>query len=345
MTAKKTKKRQLICGISLGDDKKPPSELRLFQNGLNETTKGPIFCDVDACAAVLARFRKRGLDKLPFDYGHGMVYGTDHRAAAWFVPEARGGELWAANIEWTPKALEALKDREYRFFSPWCWVGYEDGRILELINVALLCLPATNNQKPIVASAIDPKALGSGNGSRVKQKENKMDPELARLLGILGCKTVDEVEPKVTALGTHAATLTNKVTELETTNKTATEQVTNLTSEVDKAKKETIIVALQNDPAGAKIAPAQLAWARSLSLSALEDFAKTAVPLGIGKAPVTSSPTTPTGEVTVDAQAMLKQFGLLGKQAEFVKMDQQLSAIPGRIFMAPEGEGKVIQPS
>jgi phage I-like protein len=54
------------------------------------------------------------------------------------------------DIEWTRKATERLKDREYRYFSPTFY--HDKGRITEYVNTALTNLPATKDQEPLVAS-------------------------------------------------------------------------------------------------------------------------------------------------------------------------------------------------
>jgi len=321
----KTRKRTLI--LSLGESKDPPTELRLFANGLNETTKGPIICDAKACEMVMSRFQKRGLDKLPFDYGHGMVYGTDHRASAWFVPEGRGGELWATQIQWTPAALTALSNREYRFYSPFCYVGYEDGRILELMNVALLCMPATNGQKPIVATSV-------GSKTRVTEKI-KMDPELARLLGILGCAAVSEVEPKIKALGTHAATVTAQVATLTADNTKLATQVTELSTAAETAKRDGLIATLS---AAGKLAPSLHAWAKTQTFGVLESFGAAAPAAVASSTSVTAPVATAPVAVAEETNKILEMFGLTSKTSEFAEMQTFLSAhngafVPGEFPM------------
>jgi phage I-like protein len=137
----------------------PPREFRLLAEGTNETSKGPIRMSAAAGAHVLRAFSELGRDRLPFDYGHaqlGFVQGYDAaRAAGWFVPQVRGGELWAADIQWTPTAARALSEREFRFFSPALTLDAESREVRSLINVALTNLPATRGQAPIMASAVD----------------------------------------------------------------------------------------------------------------------------------------------------------------------------------------------
>ena len=109
----------------------------------------------------MAVFADSGVDKLPFDAGHEMILpkGPDsHKALGWFVPEVRqafGEEepsLYASQVQWTEAATEALMKREYRFFSPAIHFNRETRRIESLRNVALVNIPATKGQKPLVLS-------------------------------------------------------------------------------------------------------------------------------------------------------------------------------------------------
>jgi phage I-like protein len=149
--------------IELKDGPELPSELLLFANGVTSTKKGPFYFDAASAGSVLAAFDSWGVDRLSFDYDHAAVKSDaragDGKAAGWFVPVVKDGALYASEIEWTPDAAKMLSAREYRFFSP-CFhaeqVTLSDGskarRVTELLNVALTNMPATRNQRPIVAS-------------------------------------------------------------------------------------------------------------------------------------------------------------------------------------------------
>lgn len=150
--------------VALKDDGAPPSEFRLFGSGVTATSKGPIVTSPTALSRVMAAVPTHHPDGLlPFDFDHGMVLGlnpsSDSRAAGWFRPEVRGSgedqELWASSIQWTPRGAQALRDREFRYFSPTLYRDYESGEIEELINVALTNMPATLNQAPLVAHRDD----------------------------------------------------------------------------------------------------------------------------------------------------------------------------------------------
>jgi len=141
--------------LDVGATREPPSEFRIFRAGANPTTKGVLLFDEEAARSVMAAAREWGND-FPLDYQHGMVAfltpdpAASGAAAGWFAPEVRAGELWAANVRWTERAAGYLRAGEYRYISPTVTVA-EDGRVLELINVALTNIPATKGLDPLVA--------------------------------------------------------------------------------------------------------------------------------------------------------------------------------------------------
>jgi phage I-like protein len=142
-----------------------PTEFRLFEAGRTKTTKGDILCDAVHASAVLTQLAQDGRDALPIDYDHDMVspLGSNKKAAGWFKLAARGGELWATDVTWTPAAAKALSEREYRYFSPALFRD-DKGFVTRIINVALTNLPATLNQPALVASEgtpMDPELLAA----------------------------------------------------------------------------------------------------------------------------------------------------------------------------------------
>jgi phage I-like protein len=167
--------------IELDASKAPPSEFRIFPQGMIETTKGIFRFDAEAARSVMAAVTDWGNDYC-LDYDHSMMsfFSMDPsesvKAAGWFKPELRNGELWASQVSWTPKAASMLSQREVRYTSP-TFCADEDGTISELVNVALTNLPATKKQTPLMASkkADEPK------------KENKAMKKLSLIvLGALG---------------------------------------------------------------------------------------------------------------------------------------------------------------
>ena len=149
-------------------EKGPPTEFRIFTAGKVETTKGTFIFDEEAAAAVMADYKAHGVE-LMIDYDHASLAGLvldpamAGKAAGWFTPELRSGELWATNVRWSPAAAQALGDAEWRYMSPAFDID-KDGRIISLCNVALTNLPATHNLDALVAASRtrDRRKLSSG---------------------------------------------------------------------------------------------------------------------------------------------------------------------------------------
>ena len=167
------------------DSREPPTEFRLFRAGANETTKGVFLFSEESQKSVMDGYQRHGAD-VPIDYEHKMLdyfaSADDMRAAGWFTPEVRDGELWAANVRWTNKAASALREGEWRYISPAFTTG-EDGRIFELINVALTNLPATHQLEALVAASRAREALSAKPHPASSGKET---PSMKNILIALG---------------------------------------------------------------------------------------------------------------------------------------------------------------
>ena len=160
----------------------PPTEVRLFRPGANDTEKGVFHFTPDSARLVMEA-AARWQNEYSFDYEHQALQHppVEAPAAAWYRLEVRdtpdGPELWAVGIRWTDRALERLRAREYRYISP-AFVTDEDGQIVEFVNVALTNLPATRNLPALVASRTNPPTGAAG-----ARKEGRMKA-LMRTLGL-----------------------------------------------------------------------------------------------------------------------------------------------------------------
>ena len=140
-----------------GDE--PPGEFQIFARGANDSTKGPALWDDAAIASVMARVAERGRVRYMMDLEHRAIDdetrarssdATD--AMAWFDVELRDGALWAVNVAWTPEGEARLRSKKQVYFSP-AYYDDEQGRVLELVNVALTSLPATHDIPSLVAAS------------------------------------------------------------------------------------------------------------------------------------------------------------------------------------------------
>lgn len=287
--------------FSVGWGSSPPYEIRLFGAGVTATKKGDFLFDELAAESVLAKFADSGMDRLPFDYAHGMLrpgVPEAHKAAGWFVPSVRDGELWATDIQWTEAAAAAIEAREFRFFSPAFNFDPETRRILELLNVALTNIPATKNQRPLV---LDSECDGDNEGDEPR-KARKMQV----LLEALGC--ADE------------ASAVARVVELSASAKRHEERAEALTSDLIKANAEiaALSAAREADAKAAKIEalcsagklpPSQVEFARGLTMAQLDAFASTLT--SVVAAPIVEpSRTTNTAELSAVEREVCKNLGI-----------------------------------
>lgn len=203
--------KQITLSITLAGDE-PPSEFRIFTAGQVDTTKGTFTFDAEAAKSVMADYALQGVD-LMIDYAHAAMRASSAidpaqagKAAGWFQLELRNGELWATNVRWTQPAAAALQRREWRFMSP-TFQTDSDGRIENLLNVALTNMPATLKLQPLMAAAKGTDmADGSSGGMTLDQllkiaKALGMDPAstpvsdlMAKLAGAPSSDSGDEAQ-------------------------------------------------------------------------------------------------------------------------------------------------------
>jgi phage I-like protein len=118
----------------------------------------------DMLSQVVANFRKRPNGEVPIDYDHGIEYaagsGAAVPAAGWIkaiedAPDEHG-ILWAM-AEWTEKAAEHIRGREYKYFSPVIDPGTRDNKTGEqqgwtLTSAALTNIPVLQDLPAIALS-------------------------------------------------------------------------------------------------------------------------------------------------------------------------------------------------
>lgn len=153
-----------LDGIELPEA--PPTELRLFRDGWNDTTKGRFLLDAEGAAEAVRRFAAHGVElSMDFDHGTfgesgkkrdvpGYIGALEHRA---------GDGLYATGIRWTEVGLRAITPGrapdgtrtvpEYRYVSPAVDYDPDTRRVLGIKPVALVSYPATHGQRPLVMSA------------------------------------------------------------------------------------------------------------------------------------------------------------------------------------------------
>ena len=176
-----------------------PGWLRLLPLGQVNLVDGrpPFEVDPESLTSMVKAFGARGTD-LVIDYEHQSLKGGRAPAAGWIKDlEVREDGLWA-KVEWTGKAGEYLKRREYRYFSPVLRIDPDSRRPQELMNVALTNVPAIQGLSPLVAKwggeALTAEGPQAEPGSEVTERSASSDDA-----GLEACKEEDKLAGELKA--------------------------------------------------------------------------------------------------------------------------------------------------
>jgi phage I-like protein len=173
-------------GLSIAvDGDALPSEFRLFKAGENLTTKGVFLFDAKAADLVMAAWKAYGND-LAIDLEH-LALDPDARAydpdaRGWFKLAVRDGELWAVDVKWAPDGARRLSEKTQRYISP-AFCTDDDNRVIEIVNVALVAMPATHSTPALVAAH-------RGTRMSVKEAARALAPVLSAKLSIARAQLV-----------------------------------------------------------------------------------------------------------------------------------------------------------
>ena len=164
----------------------PPEWVQLMPAGELHARDGRRWRLEDAAAVLAATQRLAGATDLVFDYEHQTDYSKENGqpapAAGWIRElQARAGDIWA-RVEWTERAREMLRKREYRYVSP-TFSHTRAGKVIAIHRAALTNAPALD--LPALAKRHanhddDPNAGGF------------MHEQLKRILAKLGLKPDSE---------------------------------------------------------------------------------------------------------------------------------------------------------
>ena len=244
-------------------------------------------------AALLVAQAAARQTRYAFDYEHQTLRAADNGqpapSAGWFSTlEWREGDgLYATDVEWTARAAAMIDAREYLYISP-LFVYTPDGRVQELINVALTNNPALDELPALSLAAL------SRLHSPVSHEKKEPTVDLNALLTLLGLPpgtSEEQAKAKLAELSTQAG----KVGELETrvaalsatqvdpakhvpvdVAQAMQQQIANLTAQVNGRELDELVAAALSD---GRLLPAQEKWARDLgasNIAALRGYIDTA---------------------------------------------------------------------
>jgi hypothetical protein len=153
--------KRAVCGaaIDVAEGEPLPTTFLIFKHGINETSKGDFLFDEQAAKEVLAQFELEGVE-LIVDREHDSL-SEEARAARsdasdalahYTLKLAADGSLWADNIVWNQEGESDLRAKKRRYTSPAFNYDVETRRISQLLNVALVSMPATYGNAPLIAA-------------------------------------------------------------------------------------------------------------------------------------------------------------------------------------------------
>lgn len=167
--------------VALNKEGNVPTELLVLPAGRFDGRDGRWWIN-DAPEAIVQAFNAQNMD-LPIDYEHSSetlaAGGGPIPAAGWITGlDVRAGAVWA-NVNWTDRASNYIRSREYRYTSP-AFVFRKNTR-----RIAMLSSIALTNQPNLQQAALNKR---DGTPAPDPRKEITMTPEtrlgLCRSLGL-----------------------------------------------------------------------------------------------------------------------------------------------------------------
>jgi phage I-like protein len=140
----------LIMGLSPG----APDEFVIFSLGqVTGTDMEPFTVDYGSIESVKAAHQAKGNDTV-IDYEHQTLTGQVAPAAGWVKDfYLKGGGL-ACRVDWTDRAKEYIKNKEYRYFSPVVNLD-KNRRLVSIQSIALTNLPKGHDLTPLAMKGIE----------------------------------------------------------------------------------------------------------------------------------------------------------------------------------------------
>lgn len=218
-----------------------PETVKILPLGKVKSQKGDFEVDNESFDKIKNTFKERGID-IVVDYEHQTLENTQAPAGGWIKDLFIEDGAIAAKVEWTPKAQEYLKNKEYRYLSPVVLVRKSDSKAIVLHSVALTNTPAIDGMYPIVNS-IDIEIEEGGNETMDLLKQ------LAALLGLGEGATEEQVIQALKKITEEADAAKKENQDKTKTDVVANKVICGLLGLDEKAKTEDVtaaIMALKN---------------------------------------------------------------------------------------------------
>lgn len=154
-----------------------PKQIKLFPLGLVKSSKGNFLVDSESFNSILNHFKAHQVD-IPIDYEHQTLQDVQAPAAGWIKNLTLKSDGVYANVEWTGKAAQYIKEKEYRYLSPVVNVRVSDRKALTLHSVALTNTPAIDGMTAIVNSEkVNPAPVKANNATEEAEPSEKTPPK------------------------------------------------------------------------------------------------------------------------------------------------------------------------
>lgn len=264
-----------LISCEAGDGMEVPTEIQFLPYGHTVTDKGEMLVD-ELAVQELMKFVAAKKNDIVIDYEHQTLEGVEAPAAGWikeFIFKGKDG-LWV-RVEWTPRAREYIKNKEYRYLSPVVWARKADNRVVIVHSAALTNTPAIDGMEPIVNKGgtapgkeddkvlkkLICKKLGLPEDATDEQiqaaLEKALDPgnviankEIISLLDLPDTATLDQAKGRIISLKNPSGYV--KV-----------EEYNDLKKRLDLRDRDDLVtMALKSG----KVSPAQKAWAEEYAL-------------------------------------------------------------------------------
>lgn len=343
-----------VAACSFEIDKAKYGRIQLLPYGKFRATDGrptdvEAWYVTDTNGADVVALANNQRNPLPIDYEHQIIHslknGKEAPSAGWmeyfyFTPQGI-----FADVRWTDKAADYIKNGEYRYIS--AVFAYDtDGYVRKIFHAALTNTPALDGmEEAMVAASVN-----------LLQEDNSMDKKLLAALCALFALKADaseaDITEKVTALSAakgdssvdvldvyaklaekeqSVAALSTQVGTPDPAKFVPVEQVAALQADfnelktsVEADKKAALITAALSQ---GKLAPALKDWAQSLSIEALTGYLDKATPIAALAGGHQANKDPDKGNVaalTAEQQAAAKMLGM--NDADYIKKYQSQEA-------------------
>lgn len=174
----------ILTSENIGDC---PDIIKILPVGNVSSEKGNFIVDKESFQLMKAEMERRGID-IVIDYEHQTLDNVQAPAGGWVKELIYTEEAIMARVEWTPKAEEYLKNKEYKYLSPVILTRKKDNKAVVLHSIALTNTPAINGMFAIVNS------IDTGDTNKITEGDVKMDlKKVIELLGLSEDATEEQV--------------------------------------------------------------------------------------------------------------------------------------------------------